>query len=102
MGQDTSVHSVLKPLISEHEGMSLQDYHAHPAMSAHNLMDVQTSPQLASYNKSHPKEMTALMLRGHIIHDAVEDWPGFHEKYAVAPEVDRRTKDGKEKWKILQ
>ena len=102
MGQDSQLHSVLKPLLSEHEGMSLQDYHAHPAMSAHNLMDVQTSPQLASYNKSHPKEMTAPMLRGHIIHDAVEDWPGFHEKYAVAPDVDRRTKEGKEKWKIFE
>lgn len=102
MEDDQHHHSVLNPVRMTHEGMDLAEYHARPERSAHNLMDVEVSPQYSEYRKKNPAKQTPAMLNGTVIHEAIENWEKFDQIYVRTPEVDRRTNAGKEQWKIFQ
>lgn len=50
-----------------------------------------------------PKEPTSRMVLGTAVHCAVlEGLSMYYKRFSVAPNVDRRTKDGKEKWKAFE
>tara|TARA_R110000796_G_scaffold7338_4_gene25216 strand:- start:2613 stop:3437 length:825 start_codon:yes stop_codon:yes gene_type:complete len=78
--------------------ISLEDYHALPAMSAHNLMDVEDNPRIAEYNKAHHMKATAAMVNGTLIHTAIEieQATDLEKHYAcIPPDINKRTKAGK-------
>jgi hypothetical protein len=78
--------------------ISLEDYHALPAMSAHNLMDAADNPVIAEHNKEHPTKQTAAMINGTLIHTAieVEQATDLEKHYAcIPPDINKRTKAGK-------
>ena len=77
-------------------------YHAHPAVSKSHLDLIARSPlhYWARYldpNREVP-EPTAAMRIGTALHTLVLEQDTFEERYITAPQVDRRTKDGKARW----
>lgn len=86
-------------------GMSNEDYHASDGVSKSGLDLLSKSPlhYWAKYldPKRKPQEPTPAMLLGTAIHTAVLEPERFAHEYAVAPAVDRRTKDGKATWEAF-
>lgn len=77
-------------------------YHAHAAVSKSHLDLIARSPlhYWARYldpNREVP-EPTAAMRIGSALHTLVLEQDTFEERYITAPQVDRRTKDGKARW----
>lgn len=88
------------------EGMSNDAYHANEAISASGLKLIGRSPlhYWAAYidpNRA-PREETPALRLGTAIHTAVLEPMRFAAEYAVAPKVDRRTKEGKETWAAFE
>ena len=77
-------------------------YHAHPAVSKSHLDLVARSPlhYWARYidSKRELPEPTPAMRIGTALHTLVLEQDQFEERYITAPQVDRRTKVGKEAW----
>lgn len=67
------------------------EYHAHPAMSNSRLSRFIESPRLIDV----PMEETAAMRFGTLIHTALLEPDTLEARTIVAPECDRRTKEGK-------
>jgi exodeoxyribonuclease VIII len=81
-------------------------YHAGPGISKSGLDLVARSP-LHYWNRylnpdREPVEPTPAMQLGTAIHTAVLEPDRFADEYAIAPKVDRRTKDGKSTWEAFQ
>ena len=79
-------------------GMSNADYHAHPSASSSMLKTILRSPahyRSAYLSGAERKEPSATMLLGTMTHTAYLEPSLFNDEYIIAPEVDRRTKEGK-------
>lgn len=77
-------------------------YHAHPAVGKSHLDLVARSPlhywaRYLDLNREVP-EPTAAMRIGSALHTLVLEQDTFEDRYITAPQVDRRTKDGKARW----
>lgn len=78
-------------------------YHQNPAMSSHRLMQILRSPAHYKSGLTAPRKVTTAMAYGHIVHAALLEPKRFIEKCAVEPEVNKRTKAGKqelEEWQL--
>jgi exodeoxyribonuclease VIII len=77
-------------------------YHAHPAVSKSHLDLVAKSPLHYWARYIDPKrelpDPTPAMRIGTALHTLVLEQDQFEERYITAPQVDRRTKAGKEAW----
>jgi hypothetical protein len=80
-------------------GMSNEEYHNHPALSKSGLDLIHRS--LAHYLAPRP-EPTLAMKEGTAFHTLILEPGSFEERYAVLPEVDRRTRAGKSAWERFQ
>lgn len=78
--------------------MTNADYHASEAISKSDLDLINRSPAYYRYVKKNPREQTASMLFGSVVHSLVLEPEKFSDEYAVAPSVDKRTKKGREEW----
>ncbi len=78
--------------------MSNAEYHADSAISKSDLDLINRSPAYYKYVKENPREQTAAMLFGSLVHKLVLEPNDFKNEYAVAPVADRRTSEGKKKW----
>lgn len=78
--------------------MTEAEYRQHPAISRSELWRIRESPLKFKYAKEHPEEPTAALLFGQVFHKLALEPVSFHDEFAVAPVVDRRTKEGKQKW----
>lgn len=76
--------------------MTNADYHADPAISKSDLDLINRSPAYYRYVKENPREQTAAMLLGSVVHKLVLEPENFSAEYAVCPDADRRTKAGRE------
>lgn len=81
-------------------------YHAAEGISASGLKLIGRSPlhywaRYVDPNRE-PQEETPALKLGTAIHTAVLEPLRFAAEYAVAPQVDRRTKDGKEAWTAFE
>lgn len=85
-----------------YSGISNADYHGGPGLSVSVLKAMQRSPLhcWAEYLDPDrpPREETKALQLGTAIHAAVLEPDVFAARYVVAPQVDRRTKDGKTRW----
>lgn len=79
--------------------MTNAEYHADLAVSKSDLDLINRSPAYYKYAKENPKEQTAAMLLGSVVHKLVLEPERFADEYVVAPAVDKRTKKGKDEWK---
>ena len=79
--------------------ISNEEYHASEGISASGLKLISRSPAHYKYSV---REETLAMRRGSATHCKVFEPDQFENRYAVAPECDKRTKAGKETWAELE
>lgn len=86
-------------------GMSNADYHSLPSVSSSMLKTILRSPAhyRAAYLDGAPrKEPTANMVLGSLTHTLFLEPEQYGSEYIVAPECDRRTKEGKAVYAAFQ
>lgn len=69
-----------------------------PAVRRSDLWELRKSPAHYIYAVTHEKEQTAALAFGTAAHKYILEPDEFWKQYCLAPEVDRRTKDGKATW----
>lgn len=86
-------------------GMSNADYHSLPSVSSSMLKTILRSPAhyAGAYLSEKPrKEPTASMVLGSLTHTLFLEPENFGSEYIIAPDCDRRTKEGKEVYAAFQ
>ena len=78
--------------------MTEQEYRSHPAVSRSELWRIHESPQKFKHFKENPEDPTPALLFGQVFHKLALEPDTFDLEFAVMPEVDRRTKEGKQRW----
>lgn len=81
--------------------ISNKDYRNANGISSTDLKWIAKSPAHFKYKKLHPPEDTPALLFGRAAHKYMLEKEDFFNEFAVAPVVDRRTKDGKAKWQLF-
>lgn len=81
--------------------MTNAEYHASGAVSKSVLDMIHKSPAYYKWCMENPREQTDSMLLGSVVHKLVLEPQDFGSEYAVIPECDRRTKDGKAVYKAF-
>ena len=76
--------------------MTEQEYRKHPAVSRSELFKISESPEKFKYYQEHPEEPTPALIFGQLFHAMALTPKAAWEQFAVMPNVDRRTKAGKE------
>ncbi|HET8667305.1 MAG TPA: PD-(D/E)XK nuclease-like domain-containing protein, partial [Terriglobales bacterium] len=79
-------------------GMSNAEYHSQPSVSSSQLKTILRSPAHYAYaylSGIPQKEPTPSMVLGTLTHSCYLEPQRYEQDYIVAPEVDRRTKEGK-------
>jgi len=74
------------------------DYDKIPAVRRSDLWELRKSPAHYLYAVTHEEEPTPALMFGTAAHKYILEESEFWKSYALAPEVDRRTKDGKATW----
>lgn len=69
-----------------------------PGIRRSDLWKINKSPFHFHYEMEHPAEKTPALLFGAAAHKYILEQDSFFDEYAIAPNVDRRTKAGKEEW----
>ena len=82
--------------------MTEQEYRQHPAISRSELFKISESPEKFKYYQENPEEPTPALIFGQLFHAMALQPETVSERYAVAPNVDRRTKAGKEAFAEFQ
>ena len=78
--------------------MTEKEYRKHPAISRSELWKLNESPEKFKWYKDHPEKPTPALLFGQVVHKLLLEPDGFETEFAVLPEVDRRTKSGKDEY----
>ncbi len=78
--------------------MTEKEYRSHPAISRSELWWLDRSPEYFQYRRHTPMEPTPSLLFGQVAHKLLLEPEDFGNEFAVAPAVDRRTRDGKARW----
>lgn len=76
--------------------MTEKEYRTHPAVSRSSLFRLTESPEKFRYFEDHPQPPTPALLFGQLFHKMALQPETLWDEFAVAPNVDRRTKAGKE------
>lgn len=75
--------------------MTEHEYRSHPAISSSQLWHIAKSPAHFRYEIDHPTPPTPAMAFGIAVHMAILQPDLFAKSYAVMPNINLRTKDGK-------
>ena len=75
-----------------------QEYRAFPALNQSAAKKLLVSPAHYQAYINAPQEETKALRFGTFVHAAILEPHTLNDLYATAPDVDRRTKDGKEQW----
>lgn len=79
--------------------ISNKDYRERDGISSTELKKIMVTPAHYRYWKNNPEETdTPSLLFGRAAHKYILETYDFYNEFAVAPNVDRRTKEGKEEW----
>lgn len=76
--------------------MTEQEYRSHPAISRSELFKIKESPEKFRYHKDNPEPPTPSLIFGQLFHAMALQPETVWEQFAASPNVDRRTKAGKE------
>lgn len=81
------------------EQISNAEYRAREGVSRSELNTIlQKTPMHFLYQQMHPKEDTPALAFGRAVHKAILEPETFFEEFVIGITVDRRTKEGKQKW----
>lgn len=78
--------------------MNEVEYRKYPAISRSELWKLRESPEKFKWAMEHPEPPTPALIFGQVFHKLALEPMDFGTEFAVAPAVDRRTKDGKAAW----
>lgn len=78
--------------------MTEKEYREHPAISRSDLWKISESPEKFKYYRENPEEPTPALVFGQLFHLMALQADTLDDEFAVAPNVDRRTKAGKEEY----
>ena len=78
--------------------MTEKEYNEAPGVRRSDLWKISESPEKYQWAIHHPIEPTPAMVFGAACHMFILEPEEWNKHYAVAPNVDRRTKAGKEAW----
>lgn len=78
--------------------MTEKEYRSHPAISRSELWKLDDSPEKFRFFKDNPPEPTPALLFGQVVHKLILQPDDFDADFAVIPNIDRRTKGGKEEY----
>lgn len=81
--------------------ISNKEYREREGVSSTDLKKMAQSPAHFRYWKDNPQEDTPALLLGRAIHKFVLEKDDFFNEFAVSPNVDRRTKAGKEEYALF-
>lgn len=76
--------------------MTEKEYREHPAISRSELWKISESPEKFKYYKENLAEPTPVLIFGQVFHKMALEPESFEEEFIVMPDIDRRTKGGKE------
>lgn len=86
--------------------ISNDEYHSSAAISRSQLLCFDKSPYHFWFQHlsglAAPRETTPAMIIGQVFHTLLLEPDLFSKEYIVMPEVDRRTKEGKNQWQMFQ
>lgn len=82
--------------------MNEREYNEAEGIRRSDLWKMEESPERFRYFLDHPPEQTPAMVFGSATHKAFLEPDDFGNEYVKAPNVDRRTKAGKEEWEAFQ
>jgi hypothetical protein len=82
--------------------ISNKEYRSREGVSSTDLKHMVKSPAHFRYWKDNPQEDTPALLFGRAVHKYVLEKDDFFTEFAVAPNVDKRTKAGKEEWALFE
>lgn len=81
------------------ERISNKEYRSREGVSRSELNTIlQKSPMHFLYERTHPKEDTPSLMFGRAVHKMILEPDTFSDEFVVGITVDRRTKEGKQKW----
>lgn len=75
-----------------------KEYRAREGISKSSLEIIKKSPLHFKYAEEHPKEDTPSLLFGRAAHKYILEKENFETEFVVAPNIDRRTGEGKMEW----
>ncbi len=78
-----------------------KQYREMEGVSSSDLKKIMRSPAHFRYYKDNPQEDTLALLLGRAAHKYVLETYDFYNEFAVAPNCDRRTKEGKAEWLLF-
>ena len=78
--------------------MTEQEYNQAEGIRRSDLWKMEESPEKFKWCLDHPMEQPPALVFGSACHKAVLEPKDFFDEYAIAPNVDKRTKEGKETW----
>lgn len=78
--------------------MNEQEYNQADGIRRSDLWKMEDSPEKFKWFIDHPEEKTPALVFGSACHKRVLEPKTFGEEYAISPNVDKRTKEGKEAW----
>lgn len=78
--------------------MNEREYNEAEGIRRSDLWKMEDSPEKFKYFLEHPIEQTPAMAFGSACHKFVLEPADFQNEYILAPQVDKRTKEGKETW----
>jgi len=81
--------------------MTEREYNEAEGIRRSDLWRMADSPEKYKYFLENPQEQTPSMAFGSACHKMILEPDTFGDEYAVAPQVDRRTKDGKAQWEAF-
>ena len=85
-----------------YRNISLEEYHSGPGLGSSNLCELNRSPLHYITTMKNPRPQTPAMKLGTATHCAILEPERFEIEYSKAPDVDKRTKDGKAIWNELE
>ena len=99
---DKAVNTFFGKYLPEQKGepMTEKEYNEIDAVRRSDLMKIRKSPLHYKWAKEHPEEeeSTPSQIFGAAAHKYLLELGSFYDEYALAPNVDKRTKAGKEEW----
>lgn len=98
------IQAVSPPVFDDGVYLSLpaEQYHATERMSASGAKKILKSPMHYVYNRTHQNDPTDAMKFGTAVHFGVLEPDLYSDKVAIAPEVNKRTNDGKARWAAFE
>jgi len=81
--------------------MTENEYNNAEGIRRSDLWKMEESPEKFRYFLEHPPEQTPAMAFGSACHKMILEPGDFGTEYAIAPQVDKRTKDGKAMWEAF-